>query len=71
MSAPTYHRPHWPEQSATGEWVREDVPGQSPPAAAPTGELTGEWPTGMWERRQVPAVAERLKAEVDDGRRHA
>ena len=59
MSAPTYHRPHWPEQSATGEWVREDVPGQPAPAAAPSGELTGEWPTGMWERRQVPAVAER------------
>jgi NADH:ubiquinone oxidoreductase subunit F (NADH-binding) len=58
VSAPTYRRPNWPDQSATGEWVREDVPGQRPPARALTGEITGEWPTGRWERRSVPAVAE-------------
>ena len=53
MSAPTYHRPSWPDQSATGEWVRENVPGQRTPARAPAGEITGEWPTGMWERRSA------------------
>ena len=58
MSAPTYRRPNWPDQSATGEWIREDVPGQRSPAGALTGEITGEWPTGRWERRSVPAVAE-------------
>ena len=58
MSAPAYHRRNWPEQSATGEWVREDVPGQRAPARTVTGEITGEWPTGMWERRAVPAPAE-------------
>jgi NADH:ubiquinone oxidoreductase subunit F (NADH-binding) len=60
VSAPTYHRPSWPDQSATGEWVREDVPGQRAPARAPAGEFTGEWPTGMWESRSAvrPAPAE-------------
>ena len=57
MSAPASHRRPWSDPSATGEWVREDVPGQGAPARTATGEITGEWPTGMWERRsalQVP-----------------
>ena len=27
VSAPASHRPAWPDPSATGEWVREDIPG--------------------------------------------
>jgi NADH:ubiquinone oxidoreductase subunit F (NADH-binding) len=57
VSAPASHRRPWSDPSATGEWVREDVPGQGAPARTATGEITGEWPTGMWERRsalQVP-----------------
>ncbi len=55
MSAPAYHRPNWPDQSASGEWIRQAVPGQREPARAATGEFTGEWPSGMWERSRVPA----------------
>lgn len=53
MTAPPSHRRTWPDTSATGEWVREDIPGQRAPSRAATGEITGEWPTGMWERRSV------------------
>jgi NADH:ubiquinone oxidoreductase subunit F (NADH-binding) len=56
VSAPAYHRPSWPEQSGTGEWVREEVPGQRLPARAPAGEITGEWSTGTWERRSALRV---------------
>jgi NADH:ubiquinone oxidoreductase subunit F (NADH-binding) len=59
VSVPTYSRPSWPDQSATGEWAREDVPGQRAPGRTATGEITGEWPTGMWERRSA------LRAPVD------
>ena len=55
MSVPTSHRPAWADPAATGEWVREDIPGQRAPSRAATGEITGEWPTGMWERRAVQA----------------
>jgi NADH:ubiquinone oxidoreductase subunit F (NADH-binding) len=58
VSAPAYRRPNWPDQSATGEWVRQDVPGQRAPDRAVTGEITGEWPTGRWQRRRVAAPAE-------------
>lgn len=54
MSAPASHRRSWSaDPSATGEWVAEDVPGRRSPARAATGEITGEWPTGMWDRRAV------------------
>ncbi|HEY6747329.1 MAG TPA: NADH-ubiquinone oxidoreductase-F iron-sulfur binding region domain-containing protein [Mycobacteriales bacterium] len=53
MTAPPSHRRSWTDPSATGEWVREDIPGQRPSRVA-TGEITGEWPTGMWERRSIP-----------------
>jgi NADH:ubiquinone oxidoreductase subunit F (NADH-binding) len=56
VSAPTSHRRTWPDPNATGEWVAELVPGQGAPSRAATGEITGEWPTGMWERRSVPVA---------------
>lgn len=59
MTAPPSHRRSWPDSSATGEWVREDIPGQRAPSRAATSEITGEWPTGMWERRSVPEPAAR------------
>jgi len=60
VTAPPSHRRAWPDASATGEWVREDIPGQRAPSRAATGEITGEWPTGMWERRTaLDAPAER------------
>jgi NADH:ubiquinone oxidoreductase subunit F (NADH-binding) len=59
VSAPTSHRPGWADPAATGEWVREDIPGQRAPSRTATGEITGEWPTGMWERRAVQAPVER------------
>jgi NADH:ubiquinone oxidoreductase subunit F (NADH-binding) len=51
VSAPVSQRRSWPDPAATGEWIREDVPGAPTPARLATGEITGEWPTGMWERR--------------------
>lgn len=57
MSAPTSHRRAWPGDDATGEWVREQVPGQRAAAGPPVGEITGEWPTGMWDRRAALAAA--------------
>jgi respiratory-subunit NADH dehydrogenase subunit len=60
VTAPPSHRRTWPDASATGEWVREDIPGQRAPSRAATGEITGEWPTGMWERRAtIEAPVER------------
>ena len=36
VSAPAYRRPNWPDQSATGEWVREERAG--PAGARPDGD---------------------------------
>ena len=71
MTAPTSHRRYWPEDplpsDATGEWVREQVPGQRS-APIPAGEITGEWPTGMWDRRAAQAaVAAAAPTAVPDG----
>jgi len=50
-------RRSWPDPHATGEWVPEPFPGQRPPVAAPAGEITGEWPTGVWASRQAAEPA--------------
>jgi NADH:ubiquinone oxidoreductase subunit F (NADH-binding) len=62
MTAPTSRR-YWPEDNATGEWVREAIPGQRTAAPA-AGEITGEWPTGMWDRRALAAASAPAPAAV-------
>jgi NADH:ubiquinone oxidoreductase subunit F (NADH-binding) len=76
VSAPTA----WFDPSATGEWVAEAVPGQRAAPRPPVGEITGEWPTGMWDRRAalrepgppaapgLPGVPRLLAAVRPDGR---